>query len=102
MLSRHEYEQTTQRRCNHNGDSQDHYCTLDQQALDKTFLDAGEGHECVLAEAQKRQDGIESVLVRDEAVDADCVGEDELYGISDSTGTQTSDVPSSGCGDLYR
>jgi hypothetical protein len=45
---------------------------------DVGFSDFGEGYECVFAEADEGEDGVEAVLVRAEGVDADCEGEDEL------------------------
>ena len=49
-----------------------------QKFPDVGLLDAGEAHECVLAQAQDREDGIRLILVGEEEVNAESEWKNDL------------------------
>lgn len=63
-FARHQDKQTYQHRIKQRDPHQRHKRTLDELRLDERFLDARKGHECVLAEAEEREGGVQDVLVR--------------------------------------
>lgn len=73
--SRHEDEEYNNTNAHEHRTDQNHERALVHEAADVRFLDARPGHEGVFAETEQGQDWVDAVLLRREAVDANCEGE---------------------------
>ena len=77
-MSGYENEENTESCVDHDCKTEDHQSTLVEQPSNIMLLNAGEAHESIFTEANKSEDGVEAVLVRNEGVDTDCVWKDDL------------------------